>query len=297
MKFKANIVAEEGIEVNGTTRAKGVKIGEVHLSDTGFAELKLEGGIQISGGPCKFDYNMLQEVYDPQVASDAATKGYVDGLLGGGGATEVATGASAPSPRVGELLWIDTDETAKISTPVALVSSLPVSPVDGQEIYYQSAAMATDGIIWHLRYRLLSPSIYKWEFLGGPPLVAVDDTNRPYTSSAAWQGAPGSSILQITTPLAGDWDVEATVNILSTNAPVSGTLGCGIGIGAANPSSIPMAWAYVYQIGGNYASPNASVRLTSQAAGALFRHYCLGPNATDIHPRGRTIRVTPVRVG
>ena len=50
--------------------------------------------------------------------------------------------------------------------PADLVTALPGSPFDGQEIYFQNAGMATDGIVWHLRYRS-GGGTYKWEFLGG----------------------------------------------------------------------------------------------------------------------------------
>lgn len=49
---------------------------------------------------------------------------------------------------------------------VALVTSLPANPVDGQEIYF--LADSTNGIIWHLRYRVASS---KWEYVGGPQTV------------------------------------------------------------------------------------------------------------------------------
>jgi hypothetical protein len=91
--------------------------------------------------------------------------------------------------------------------PPPLVSTLPSNPVDGAEVYF--LADATNGIIWHLRYRAASASAYKWEFLGGPKLYAE------------WAGAQGAHYLppaygsfvsipasktQITPlPLAGDY--------------------------------------------------------------------------------------------
>jgi hypothetical protein len=52
----------------------------------------------------------------------------------------------------------------------ALVTALPGSPDDGQEVDF--VADATDGVIWRFRYRAASSSAYKWEFVGGPPLTA-----------------------------------------------------------------------------------------------------------------------------
>ena len=66
--------------------------------------------------------------------------------------------------------------------PTDIVSALPGSPFDGQEIYYQNAAMATAGTVWHLRYRS-GGGTYKWEFLGGPPIIATNGTAGTVSSS------------------------------------------------------------------------------------------------------------------
>ena len=48
-------------------------------------------------------------------------------------------------------------------------TTLPGSPGDGDEVYFVADAA---GSIWHLRYRATAPAPYRWEFLGGAPLVA-----------------------------------------------------------------------------------------------------------------------------
>ena len=60
------------------------------------------------------------------------------------------------------------------STNPTYQTTLPSSPVDGQEIYYQASGdMTTQGIVWHLRYRSAARSnAGAWEFVGGPPLSA-----------------------------------------------------------------------------------------------------------------------------
>ena len=71
--------------------------------------------------------------------------------------------------------------------PTAPVSALPGSPVDGQEIYYQDAAMATAGIVWHLRYRLAGGT-YKWGLVGGAPLLdeSLGTSTSPLNTAGAW---------------------------------------------------------------------------------------------------------------
>jgi hypothetical protein len=81
------------------------------------------------------------------------------------------------------------------------VTSLPGSPVDGQEIYY--IADATNGVVWQFRYRSASPSTYKWEFVGGAPLVAVGGGGS--TSSTTYQ-TTGTPSLTLT--LAGDYEID-----------------------------------------------------------------------------------------
>jgi len=79
-----------------------------------------------------------------------------------------------------------------------LVTSLPGSPVDGQECYY--VADAAGGVIWQLRYRAASASTYKWEFVGGGSLVA-EDLSAFNTSSATYVNCGPT----LTAPLAGDY--------------------------------------------------------------------------------------------
>ena len=87
---------------------------------------------------------------------------------------------------------------------IPLVSSLPSNPADGQEVYY--LADATNGVIWHLRYRAASASAYKWEFLGGSPLYSHIATQEGRSSAS-----PGDLATlgpDVTPPLAGDYHVS-----------------------------------------------------------------------------------------
>jgi hypothetical protein len=83
-----------------------------------------------------------------------------------------------------------------------LVTSLPVSPYDGQEVLYQ--ANVGNGIVWHFRYNAGSASAYKWEFLGGGPLLSyIDGSTGSFTGTAIDKGGPN-----ITLPFDGDYEVE-----------------------------------------------------------------------------------------
>jgi len=183
-----------------------------------------------------------------------------------------------------------------IVTNIPLVTSLPASPVDGQEIYY--LADATNGIIWHLRYRAASASAYKWEVLGGPPLFSAVDTDQVLGPTATAYQDLATVGPSITLPLAGDYDIE---------------LGCRIWMNGNNGA----AW-HSYAIGGaapldsdaiEYFSGNSNWpptvaphsallrRKTGLSAVTLTSKYKVSnaPSATDFYKRW--MKATPVRVG
>lgn len=121
------------------------------------------------------------------------------GSVGADGAVKVFEQAGDPGAQPVGTLWIDTDDVAPVWTQgIPLVTSLPGSPVDGQEVYY--LVDATNGVIWHLRYRAASVSAYKWEMVGGPPLVAQSVANEVLGAQGNWFAAP-----VLTVPRNGDY--------------------------------------------------------------------------------------------
>lgn len=116
------------------------------------------------------------------------------------------TGTGAPSAATGlDGDWyLDSDPALVGLQNPPLVSALPGSPIDGQECYF--LADATNGIVWHLRYRATASGSYKWECIGGPPLFKRDAT-RFTTGSTSWTQS-GNDQPKVTTPLAGDYDVR-----------------------------------------------------------------------------------------
>lgn len=84
------------------------------------------------------------------------------------------------------------------------VTSLPGSPVDGQRCLY--LADATNGVVWDLRYRSASASAYKWECVGGAPLMSGVATavNKSAGAAGDLSGSAGPSI---TVPLSGDYEI------------------------------------------------------------------------------------------
>src|SRR4051794_8367816 len=111
------------------------------------------------------------------------------------------------------------------SAPV--VTSLPVSPVDGQEVNY--LADATAGVIWHLVYRSASG---KWHYTGGPPIVCYTNGADQIVYRGAWAIPASESSLVL--PLAGDYDIEWE-HLMDFRSGAAGSLNIWVGpkIGSA----------------------------------------------------------------
>jgi hypothetical protein len=124
---------------------------------------------------------------------------------------------------------------ANLSGPI--VSTLPGSPFNGQEILFQNAAMASIGALWQLKYRTAAAGSYKWECKGGTYLIASVDTSSSTLSTSSF-AAPGTGTVGpvVTVPLAGDYDVTMgfrAARPTSTTAGVTYPAYMGFARGAA----------------------------------------------------------------
>jgi hypothetical protein len=90
-------------------------------------------------------------------------------------------------------------------TLAAAGTVLPSSPGDGESFYY--VADATNGVVWHLRYRSAATGSYKWEYVGGAEYVSESTTNFVSTTSVTYGNPSGGAMPTIVCPLAGDYDV------------------------------------------------------------------------------------------
>lgn len=165
------------------------------------------------------------------------------------------------------------------------VSSLPSSPIDQQECIY--VADATNGIKWHLRYRSASASSYKWEFIGGPPLYAVVDTDQS-TVSASY-GDITTAGPTVTAPLAGDFRLNFSAE--SYNASVNTT-------NYVSPNGVTNDESLSAQVG--TASANfqivRTILKTGVTASTAFKLQYKTSGGTA-HFLKRRIEAWPVRVG
>jgi hypothetical protein len=197
----------------------------------------------------------------------------------------------APPAVVGSI-WIDTDapDPAPVSAAPPRVTSLPSSPVEGQECVY--VADAANGVLWHLRYNAAAASPYKWEFVGGSPLY-VEHT------AAEFQGSGGQFLdlsgPSLAIPLAGDYDLIARAR-------------------AAYPAAVAFIWATrivnaavtVEYVGATVAGPpggGATIsqemertrRFAGMPVGTIKQQYYVEGSGANFDERAIIAR--PVRVG
>lgn len=181
--------------------------------------------------------------------------------------------------------------TSSGSTSRVVVTQLPGSAADGDEIYYQADAAA--GVVWHLRFNGQSPSQFKWEFLGGQALYAEVLPNEGTPGGAPAYGAIATAGPSITVPLAGDYDVE----IGAGATPFNGTSQMSYDIGAT--PAVDADAALFREDGANASGFSASRkrRKTALAAATALVAKYKSPNGITIFFGNRYMKVTPVRVG
>lgn len=180
--------------------------------------------------------------------------------------------------------------TGPAATP-SYVTSLPGSPVDGQEVYYRIA----DGVVWHLRYKASIGDGYKWEFIGGAELKSVGNYSNAFASAGSWQdGSQGA--FSLTAPRPGIYDVE---------------WGCGYAMVDSNQGyQVMMGVSYagaavVEPISSNYASSayaqsshrmSDRVTLTNATTSVALKQQVSSGGPTTSYIRNRYLALRPVRI-
>ena len=165
-------------------------------------------------------------------------------------------------------------------------TSPPDSPADGQLWIYPAAA----GITWLFRYNAASPSPYKWEFLGGPPLFGE--------ATAGTGGVVSTSYVSIdpnlTVPRAGDYDWRLVALVSPSDGGVAAY--CGVQLGAAAASDSDAFHTY---FGSAAVTPTVVLtkarRAPGLAAGAIVR--MVGKvSSGNCNYQARSLAITPVRI-
>jgi hypothetical protein len=181
------------------------------------------------------------------------------------------------------------------------VTSLPASPVDGDEVVY--TADATAGVRWRFKYRSASASSYKWEFVGGPPLFDTVEADQAVTPSVAYTWSNLTTVgPTLTLPLAGDYDCVFGARMWNnTNA---GSPLMAISFGGASPTYTSEAmWPYNNGTGVAVAPGGAwqgsrFIRHAGSTAGQTAQaKYSSAGAGTQSNFQSRWLTAVPVRVG
>jgi hypothetical protein len=175
------------------------------------------------------------------------------------------------------------------------VATLPsaASPltVNGQVIHY--IADATNGVVWQLRYRAASASTSKWECVGGSPLRTTTDADEA-TAVAHNVYQSLTTVLTITVPLPGDYQIVQWTNSYSATVPENPFL--TVKIGAAVSADIDGA-------SGELNTANTGVTFgttrfkTGLAASTVLTQQAKAGFNNQTHFRTRGFSLMPVRVG
>jgi hypothetical protein len=183
------------------------------------------------------------------------------------------------------------DLAEAVAPAIPLVSALPSSPHDGAVVDY---LVDPAGIFWRFRYRASSPSVHKWECVGGGHLH-MPQTADQTLNNLAYQ--PATGIGTLTLPLAGDYDVSlwCTIYYVGSSA-FAGWATIKVGAAAAGD-----ALAAIFQSpnpGGatSMASVGREMRLTDLAAGTVLAMNHKTNGGVGVGFGGRSFRVIPLRV-
>lgn len=170
-------------------------------------------------------------------------------------------------------------------------STLPASPYDGQEIYFQDANMATAGVVWHFRYRS-GGGTYKWEYIGGPSLTSEVTTGE--TRATASYGALTTPGPVVTLPLAGIYDVYvAAISTTASGSQVGAYMSYDIGGTAAVDADATSAQI----IAPGWGTIATQIRRKTFASAVALTAKYNAKSGVSVSWGNRVISVTPVRVG
>lgn len=172
-------------------------------------------------------------------------------------------------------------------SPPLFVDALPPDPYDGQEIYFQADA----GVVWHLRYNASISDVYKWEYLGGPPLLGGFKSSAALTSSTAWRLDNGT---QLPVPMAGWYDVTIDADLYNTTANCYAQAGITPPGVATPPSSSIIS---VLDAGNGYTSIScsATARMLTAVGNFYIRYRQQSGGTANL--RDRKLFARPVRLG
>jgi hypothetical protein len=226
---------------------------------------------------------------------DAGAAAYA--LVGSDGTVQLTRSAASVFAKI--KFWVPqtTFPAGQASTPVVTV--LPNTPMDGDEIYYQTASMKTDGLMWRLRYDTTAPGLYKWIPIGGPGPLYHEIGNSETIAQVAFGDLTTVGPF-VTCPLAGDYLFSVSLDGYSSIADAAPYAALKFGAAAVSGGDR----MFLFRPGNASGQGNKggfggrSVKRTVLAAGTVVKlQYANANAATTVSFENRVLTATPIRVG
>lgn len=242
-------------------------------------------------------YRPSADIIRPGMASTTAAEILIDIRVGANG--DVQFGVASSSYHTIDISFVIDQPTLAVSKSIIpVVNALPPGPTDGDEIYFQNVAMATAGIMWHLRYRAAAPGLYKWEVIGTPPpLYDEVPAAQASTSGTTWVDLATVGP-QITVPLAGDYMFTGELDGYTADSASSPFVALKFGAAAV----LSADRVFIFR-GASATTKGAisgrSIKRTVTAANTVVKlQYSNATNsAATVTFENRTLQVRPIRVG
>jgi hypothetical protein len=178
-------------------------------------------------------------------------------------------------------------EASVLVPGIKLVTVLPGSPVDGQQVIFRPV----EGQAWHCIYNADSPNAQKWEVCGGTSLFYASGTSEAIPAGAAWKGL--TTPAKVDVPVTGVY--EADMNVAAT-ATAGGPANLSGGIATvATPTPAAQRGQSIYvattgQVG--QVSMGAEIALNAGDVLQIVVH----PGTMTMTVNTRTLRARPVRL-
>lgn len=265
------------------------------------ASVRAVGGNLYTTNAVLFGGGDIESVYQLSVGNlktDSTFRSAQGIFAGDGSGAQTAIGAVGPAGEAALLLGGDTRvyraSPGVVGTPgnfaQKLWTVLPTSPVDGQEIYYQNAAMASGGVVWHLRYNTGNTTPYKWEFVGGSSMFAgpLGDITTSSTSLIPLTSGP-----TMTVPISGVYMARVETQVVANQA-ASGYVGANM---HANGAATGVDTVFVFQnaIGQTLFLAREQPATLTIGATLDIRVACLNGGSNRFV--GGSLKLQPIRVG
>lgn len=185
--------------------------------------------------------------------------------------------------------WIP--DLTKVRLDTELMIGGP-TPLDGEERYFQTAAMKALGIMWKFRYNS-GGGTYKWEFVGGAPWrVTAGDGVSYTTGNGAYVWGPALATPKITSPLSGNFSLSYHMSGQSTYN-VADVRSAAFGNGGAVPQSESFAAFSSTMYSGNFSAETILTALEGQVID-LRLQAMIANLAITIY--SRSVSIVPIRV-